>query len=600
MVRLSLSSLWQQKVRTALTLAGIAIGTFALAVSLSLGRGFHEEVDRQLRHGDQLRQVWVYPNTRVVEQDIPARQLEVPGDMGADKRDRLRKAILRRWPRGRKTKPPVLLTDENVARLRRLPHVESVTPMVVEVCDIYLTRDRPLPEEGAELVGLPAAPQGPGFLLALPALLPRSRSVSTFVARLSDDDLRERIVAGSYLSSPDANEVLVGEYLLYQLGIVNDAQVEQIIGQKLNVVFPSTRRTSSGMENIFAVVDQAFTPAESRAVRKVLTQLREAGLQSTLTGRESELVRKALERGLDNAAPVVPGKDAEERAALEKALKELQAIHAALKLTDADQRALERVLRRYLGEPRQSSPGHPPFDEDLVIVGVLREYLDEDENLGMQFAARTRNIDIFLPPATAERLYRHGSQWREGGFEGVFVTVDEEDNMKSVVADIKKLGLRDYSLTDFVEKVRASMTLSTFLTSFLAGVAVLVASLGITNTMFMSVLERTREIGVMKAVGARDRHIQMIFLVEGALLGVLGGSLGVFGCWLVSFPGDAYARRMLEQYSVLNHMRHSLFVFPWWLVLGVPFFAGLVTTLAAVLPARRAAKVNPITALRHE
>ena len=130
--------------------------------------------------------------------------------------------------------------------------------------------------------------------------------------------------------------------------------------------------------------------------------------------------------------------------------------------------------------------------------------------------------------------------------------------------------------------------------------AVLVASLGITNTMFMSVLERTREIGVMKAVGARDRHIQMIFLVEGALLGVLGGGLGVLGCWLASFPGDSYARKLLEEHSLLNHLRQSLFVFPWWLVLGVPFFAGVVTTLAAVLPARRAARVNPIKALRHE
>jgi putative ABC transport system permease protein len=109
----------------------------------------------------------------------------------------------------------------------------------------------------------------------------------------------------------------------------------------------------------------------------------------------------------------------------------------------------------------------------------------------------------------------------------------------------------------------------------------------------------------MKAVGARDRHIQLIFIVEGGLLGLIGGSLGVLGTWLASFPGDIYARQLLQhvgldKHVLVAHLRHSLFAFPWWLILGVPLSASLVTTLAAVLPARRAAMVDPIQALRHE
>jgi putative ABC transport system permease protein len=298
-----------------------------------------------------------------------------------------------------------------------------------------------------------------------------------------------------------------------------------------------------------------------------------------------------------------PGKDAEESAALEKAVRELKAARQVFDLTEREKELLEKVFQRFMGAPSSATGGttRPPFNEELTIVGVLREYEDEEDgNLGMQFAVQTRNVDVFLPPKVSERLFHAGRQIDETGYDGVFVTVDDEEHMKEVIADIRKLGLHDYSLLEFVEMVRANIQLSMFLTSFLAGVAVLVASLGITNTMFMSVLERTREIGVMKAVGARDRHIQMIFLVEGALLGVLGGGLGVLGCWLASFPGDSYARKLLEEHSLLNHLRQSLFVFPWWLVLGVPFFAGVVTTLAAVLPARRAARVNPIKALRHE
>ena len=131
--------------------------------------------------------------------------------------------------------------------------------------------------------------------------------------------------------------------------------------------------------------------------------------------------------------------------------------------------------------------------------------------------------------------------------------------------------------------------------------ALLVAAVGITNMMLMSVLERTHEIGVMKALGARDRHVQLIFLVEGALLGLVGGGVGLICSWLAALPGNAVAQQLIEKQmqSKLDGSA-AVFAFPVWVTLGIPLFASLVTTLAAVYPARRAARVNPITALRHE
>jgi putative ABC transport system permease protein len=103
----------------------------------------------------------------------------------------------------------------------------------------------------------------------------------------------------------------------------------------------------------------------------------------------------------------------------------------------------------------------------------------------------------------------------------------------------------------------------------------------------------------MKAVGAGNGHLQLIFLVEGALLGLLGGGLGLLIAWGASFPGDAWVRSMVSR-DLKIELRESLFVFPVWLIVVVLLFAVVVTTLAAVYPARRAAGVDPVAALRHE
>jgi putative ABC transport system permease protein len=120
------------------------------------------------------------------------------------------------------------------------------------------------------------------------------------------------------------------------------------------------------------------------------------------------------------------------------------------------------------------------------------------------------------------------------------------------------------------------------------------------NTMFTAVLERTKEIGVMKAVGAKDRHILAMFLAEGALIGLVGGWLGVLIGWGVSFPGDNVALRLIREQEPNMPPPETVFRYPLWLVFGAPAFAVVVTTLAGILPARRAARVEPVVALRAE
>jgi putative ABC transport system permease protein len=144
-----------------------------------------------------------------------------------------------------------------------------------------------------------------------------------------------------------------------------------------------------------------------------------------------------------------------------------------------------------------------------------------------------------------------------------------------------------------------NVMLISFTTAFVAIVALVVAAVGITNTMIMSVLERTHEIGVMKALGARDRHILLMFVVEGAVIGAVGSGLGLVLGWLASFPGDAIAQSLIESQHEIP-LKGTLFAFPAWLVAGVPLSVCVFTILAALYPAIRAARVDPVTSLRHE
>jgi putative ABC transport system permease protein len=136
-------------------------------------------------------------------------------------------------------------------------------------------------------------------------------------------------------------------------------------------------------------------------------------------------------------------------------------------------------------------------------------------------------------------------------------------------------------------------------TAFIATIALIVSAIGIANTMIMSVLERTREIGIMKALGARDGQIRGIFLLEGAGLGLTGGLLGLLLGWLAHFPGDQVAQTIIQK-QVDTPIGDSLFAYPLWLVIGAPLLAATTATLAALYPAMRAARVDPVASLRHD
>jgi putative ABC transport system permease protein len=169
--------------------------------------------------------------------------------------------------------------------------------------------------------------------------------------------------------------------------------------------------------------------------------------------------------------------------------------------------------------------------------------------------------------------------------------------VEALEAAIKNLGFNAFSLLDASKSLRTFFSVFDLLLGIFGSLALAVATLGIVNTLVMAILERRREIGVLKALGAADSDVQQLFFVEAGVMGLLGGILGVIFGWLLG-RALTYGTNVYLHRQNLNSIELSSV--PWWLVLSALGFAVLVSLAAGLYPASRAAKLNPVDALRYE
>jgi putative ABC transport system permease protein len=154
------------------------------------------------------------------------------------------------------------------------------------------------------------------------------------------------------------------------------------------------------------------------------------------------------------------------------------------------------------------------------------------------------------------------------------------------------------SLELILETANRAFAVINIMLASVGGLALFVASIGIVNTMIMAVYERTREIGTLKAIGASRGDIRTMFMLEAGLIGLLGGVAGVLGGWLLGVVLNRVILWYIEREQL--PIRADFFVVPWWLVLAGLGFALLVGIVAGLYPAARAARLDPLVALRYE
>jgi putative ABC transport system permease protein len=159
------------------------------------------------------------------------------------------------------------------------------------------------------------------------------------------------------------------------------------------------------------------------------------------------------------------------------------------------------------------------------------------------------------------------------------------------------MGFSTFSILDATRSLRRFFAVLDLFLGIFGSLALAVAALGIVNTLVMAILERRREIGIMKAIGASDGDVKKLFLAEAAVMGLVGGMLGVVLGWamgrLINAGTNVYLHRQ-------NLPSEELWAVPWWLLAGAIAFAIVISMISGLYPAARAARLDPVQALHYE
>jgi len=280
--------------------------------------------------------------------------------------------------------------------------------------------------------------------------------------------------------------------------------------------------------------------------------------------------------------------------------KEITLRYAERRAVSSDEISKEPDIDKQLDEMMSGGISIVSREKKLRIAGII----ESDPSAGIGGFGGGR---VFLPIRVAEQL--HAAQANDvqdfvrGGGSGkptyaaLTIRVKNPKNVLQIEDAIKKLGFNAFSLLDASKTLRQVFIVFDMFLGLFASLALTVASLGIVNTLLMAILERRREIGVLKALGATDGDVRSLFFAEAGAMGLFGGIFGVALGWLIgaalTWGTTIYLRQQDLPAVKISYV-------PWWLAASTIAFAVAVSLVAGLYPAGRAARLNPVEALRYE
>lgn len=220
--------------------------------------------------------------------------------------------------------------------------------------------------------------------------------------------------------------------------------------------------------------------------------------------------------------------------------------------------------------------GDNPQDKEVVIVGII---------------ASSGGTEMYVSPKFFETQNMYT-------FAQIRVSIDESTNIPIARQAIESMGLETTSPIDTVNQINDVFRFFNLALIGIGSIGMVIAILGMLNTLTVSLLERTREIGLMMIIGARKKDVRRLFITEAVVLSTLGGVIGLILASIVGFIIDGVLNVSAQQRGVTESF--SVFYESPLLIIGILIFTVLIGVVVGLIPAYRAARIDPIEALRHD
>lgn len=240
-----------------------------------------------------------------------------------------------------------------------------------------------------------------------------------------------------------------------------------------------------------------------------------------------------------------------------------------------------------------------PRATNIQVVGILESGNEDTDNY--IFMPREDVLNLIRQKAIYEaQLTGLTPETTVDTYEKVTLQLSDSNYVSTVQRYVEALGYATSTAQDTLDQIQSMSSSIQLILMGIGAISLIVSAIGITNTMMMSISERTKEIGVMKVIGAVISDIKQMFLVEAAIIGFLGGTVGVLFCYLCSYLLNNYAVGFFGDLVGASDGSYQTYVslIPAYLSLAAIGFSTLVGLVAGYMPAQRATKLSALTALR--
>ena len=271
----------------------------------------------------------------------------------------------------------------------------------------------------------------------------------------------------------------------------------------------------------------------------------------------------------------------------------------------------DQTKEKYILYTQAYEEGKKNFEVAAPMIGVLKkdESAWETSNAIFMDIADVKEYEKQMMKATGQKVDK---KEKDKGYTSARVKCVDIDVVGDVQTIIEDMGFSCYGMESYRKSQAQMMLMIQLVLGGLAAISLFVAAIGIANTMVMSIIERTREIGVMKVIGAEINNIRTLFLMEAGMIGLLGGIVGVICSLMISFGINSAAATLMGKMGGNmggnmgggmgggEEIEMVISIIPPWLILFALTFSMLIGIIFGFLPANRAVKISALEAIKHD